>query len=151
MSDASRIIQIIKQAATETIENSKPVAVLFGTVQSIAPLTIFVDQKTILEEEEIILIDNVRDYKTQISFDNPNIENNVTIGKRPIPKNGVLTTEPDTGQENSKAAIFEGKLSFMEKVKHDVTVYNALKVGEKVLILRVQGGQRFIILNRVVI
>lgn len=150
LSDCSEIIKVIKQAGIEAVETKKPSAILFGTVQSIEPLSIFIDQKTILEADELILVRNVTDFQTEISFDDSSIKNEIQIGNRPLAPDGVLTVNPDTGAEESSPAILKGKLSFQEKIRHKITVYNSLKIGEKVIVQRMQGGQRFVILDRVV-
>ena len=32
---------------------------------------------------------------------------------------------------------------------HEITIYNALQVGERVILIRVQGGQKFVVVDRV--
>lgn len=133
MSDFSEIIKIIKTAGVDAVECQKNSAVLLGTVQSIAPLTIFIDQKTILDEDELILTRNVTDYKTQVSFDNPSVKQ-------------VYST---WDMEETRQSTFQ-KISFNEKINHDVTIYNGLKPNDKVFIMRMQGGQRFVVVDKVV-
>lgn len=36
------------------------------------------------------------------------------------------------------------------KGKQKVTIHNDLKIGEKVLLLRIQGGQKYLVLDRVI-
>jgi len=126
------LVELMKQAAIEAVEDSKPVAIEFGTVVSVSPLKINVEQKKTLTETHLILTTNVKDYKTQISFDNPSIKQ-------------VFTTWDMSETVESEPS----KLSFKEPVKHDITVYNGLKLGEKVSLIRLQGGQKYIVLDRV--
>lgn len=132
MSDYSILTRLIKTAATEAVETAKPVAVLFGTVQSVSPLSIFVDQKTILEAHEIILSERVTDYQTKLSFDNPEIKQVYTVW------------DMEEKEESSKQ-----KIAFKKKQQHDITLYQALKANDKVILLRVQGGQKFIVIDRI--
>ena len=52
-------VDVIKQAAMEAQESSKPVNILFGTVLSASPLKIQVDQKSIYTSKMLILTRNV--------------------------------------------------------------------------------------------
>ena len=54
MYDAKDLLKIIKQAATEAVAASSPVAVFTGTVAAVSPLKIKVDQKLILREKQLI-------------------------------------------------------------------------------------------------
>ena len=53
MYDAKDLLKIIKQAATEAVAASSPVAVFTGTVAAVSPLKIK-DQKLILREKQLI-------------------------------------------------------------------------------------------------
>lgn len=125
--------QIIKQAAIEAVDVSNPCAIMFGTVISTAPLKINVEQRLTLDASHLILTRNVMDYKTKISFDNPDVKQIFT------------TWNMEETVESSPS-----KITFKDKTKHDVTVYNGLTVGESVILLRVQGGQKYIVLDRLV-
>lgn len=99
------MIQIIKKAAIEAVEASNPTKLLYGTVKSISPLTIKIDQKFTIPEEFLVLTKNVRDYKVKMSV------------------NGGIEQE--------------------------YTVKNSLKAGDKVILLREQGGQKYIVIDKV--
>lgn len=126
------IVEIIKMAAVEAVDASNPVAIVFGEIVSISPLKINIEQRLILDESHLILSRNVTDYKTKISFDNPGIKQ-------------VFTTW-DMGETVESSP---SKITFKTKTKHDITVYNALKLNETVIMLQVQGGQKYIVLDRV--
>jgi len=51
----SNAVELVKQAALEAVEASKPVRVLFGKVISISPLKVQADQKSIYTEKMLIL------------------------------------------------------------------------------------------------
>lgn len=127
----NEIVRVIKQAAVDAIEAQKPCIVLFGTVTKEKPLEILVEQKMSLSEAQLTLSRNVTDFQTEISFDDPNIKQQYTTW--------------DIG-ENTESP--PQKIAFKEKTKHKTTVYNALKTGEKVILLRCAGGQRFVVLDR---
>ena len=133
MLNSSDFVKVIKKTAIEAVKNSKPTDIFYGTVQSISPLTIFIDQKLILSEKFLIIPESLTDYETEISFDDPSVKQ-------------VFTTW--NMEETSEST--PSKISFKEKIKHKITVYNSLKTGEKVILLRQQGGQKYMIVDRVV-
>lgn len=124
------MIEIMKQAAADAIQQGKPVNVLFGTVQSVSPLRITIDQKLPLEAGDLILTSLVKDRQTRISFNHPGIKN--------IVKNYSMDDIPGT----------DYKLAFQQPVQNEVTLHDGLKMGERVILLRVQGGQKYIVLDR---
>lgn len=133
MTSVPNLIEIIKQAAVEAVKASNPCAIMFGKVISTSPLKINVEQRLTLDESHLILTSNVRDYKTKISFDNPGIKN--------IVKNYTMDDIPGT----------DYKLSYQQPIQNEITVYNGLKMNESVILLQIQGGQKYIVLDRVVI
>lgn len=126
MSNYINLIKTIKQAAVEAVETQKPAAVLFGTVQSENPLSIFINQKMILEADEIILTRNVTDFETDMTVNH--FTQNTAGGF-------------DAASFESHNHAYKGRKTFL--------IHNALKSGDKVILLRVQGGQRFVVIDRV--
>lgn len=131
MSNFNKLIEIIKKAAVDAVQASKPVAFCFGKVISESPLQINVEQKITLGPAQLVLSRNVIDFQTKISFDNPEIKN--------IVRN--YTMEDVEGNDY--------KLSFEEKVENEVTIYNHLVIGDEVILSQMQGGQKYIVLDRV--
>ncbi len=86
---STNLINIIKKAAVEAVEASKPVAVLFGKVVKTSPLQINVEQRMTLTKEFL-------------------------------------------------------------KLTKTVTEDNELKVNDSVVLLRAQGGQKYIVLDKLV-
>jgi hypothetical protein len=80
------LVELIKRAAVEAVNESKPTAVLFGKVSSLAPLKINIDQKLILGETQLV----------------------------------------------------------------NTSLLNSLVVGDEVILLQFQGGQKFMVLEKVV-
>ncbi|MEA4972914.1 MAG: DUF2577 domain-containing protein [Candidatus Metalachnospira sp.] len=123
----SNLLGIIKKAAQDVIENSKPADVEYGTVMSISPLTIMVDQKRIYSEGFLVVTKNLTDFEVDVTVN--------------------WSTESTSGGS--------GYDSFSSHV-HSITgrkkiiIHNGLKVGEKVALLRLAGGQEFLVIDRVV-
>lgn len=112
-------VEVVKRAAVEAVEAGKPVNILFGTVLSASPLKIQVDQKSIYTSKMLILTRNVTDFEVDMTVNH--------------------STEDKGG--GSGAAAYEAH-------KH-AKVHNALKAGEKVLLIRVQQGKKFVVIDRV--
>ncbi|WP_083524921.1 DUF2577 domain-containing protein [Thermotalea metallivorans] len=126
------MLKLLKKAGIQAVEQTAPVAIFLGIVKSVNPLVINVEQRLDIPAEFLFLTDQVRDYKTKVSFDNPDIKN--------IVKPYDMQDIPGTNY----------KITFQDAAINEITIYNGLKVGEQVVLLRVQGGQKFIVLNRVV-
>ena len=120
MSD-SNIIQLIKRAAVEAVEAAKPCDYRIGTVISASPLKIKVSQTLELEEDFLDLSRNVTDFKTKITMDAQEVYHTEHI-------------YPSTTWIDAQ----------------EITVHNALKKGDKVLMLRKAGGQKYAVIDRVV-
>lgn len=121
------LLNIIKRAAIEAVNASKPTSIVYGKVISISPLKINVEQKMILTDAQLVLTRNVTDYKVYMTVDH--------------------TTEHTSGGSGdstfaSHNHAYKGKKLF--------TVHNGLVVGDEVIMVQMQGGQKYIVLDRVI-
>ncbi len=121
------LISIIKAAAQEAVEASKPVKVMFGEVKTVKPLMIMVDQKLPLTEEFLTLTEAVKDHEHEITVIDWATEN------------------ASGGGGDAAFAAHPHQIVGRKKI----IIHNALQVGEKVLLLAMQGGQKFIVVDRV--
>ena len=132
--DINKLVRLVKQAAVEAVRADAPMAVCYGTVLSPSPLKIQVDQKKILGEAQLILTDSVRDYNVEMST----IEG---TGK----SLGPHYTEDESGGSGYPAfAAHKHRYQGRKKWR----IHNALKKGEKVILLRCDGGQKYVVLDR---
>ena len=60
-------VELVKKAAVEAVDATKPVHLLFGEVISVFPLKIQVDQKSIYTEKMLVLTRNVTDFEVDMS------------------------------------------------------------------------------------
>ena len=127
MFDGNDLLEIIKKAAVEAVDAKKPSGLLFGKVISDSPLKVLVEQKMTLTMEQLVLCRNVTDFKVMM-----------TVKHFTEDKGGGTG---DSSYETHKHE-YKGKKEFL--------VHNKLKTGDEVLLLRQQGGQKFIIVDRVV-
>ena len=114
------MIEIIKRAAMEAMEGQKPAGIAFGTVESENPLEIRVEQKLLLRSEQLILPRSMADFELEIE----------------------LEASTESGGESGHSHAISGKKT--------IKILNALKSGESVLLMRMQGGQKYIVLDRMV-
>lgn len=127
MFDSNDLFEMIKKISTEAVDAKKPAGLLFGKVISDSPLKILVEQKMTLEKEQLVLCRNVTDFKVMM-----------TVKHFTENKGGG---SGDSAYESHRHE-YKGKKEFL--------VHNKLKTGEEVLLLRQQGGQKFIVVDRVV-
>lgn len=120
-------VEAVKRAAVEAVEAGKPVNVVFGTVISTSPLKIQADQKSIYTSKMLVLSRNVTDYDVYMTVDH-------------------LTDSRSGGSGDSSFAAHTHGYTGKKKFR----VHNALGVGEKVVLLRIQGGKKFLVLDRVI-
>ena len=129
MPDANELVDTLKRAAVEAVEAGKPVNVYFGEVVSASPLKINVEQKMILGEKQLILSRNVTDFKTKITAGNI--------------KNYYYTGDVNSGT----APVSPSHVHAVGTI--EITVHNGLAVGDGVILIRQQEGQRFIVVDRI--
>lgn len=132
--DINELVRLVKQAAVEAVRADAPMAVCYGTVLSTTPLKIQVDQKKILGTAQLILTDAVRDYNVEMST----IEG---TGKSLGPH---YTENESGGGGYAEFASHRHKYQGRKKWR----IHNALKKGEKVILLRCDGGQKYVVLDR---
>ncbi|MCI8331676.1 MAG: DUF2577 domain-containing protein [Clostridiales bacterium] len=130
MPDAIELVKTIKQAAVDAVSATKPVEICFGKVTSSFPLKILVEQKLPLGEGQLILTRNVTDFSTFIT--GGNIQSNDYTGD---------TTDGEIASDVPSHVHPVGKIQ--------ITVHNGLVVGDEVVLIRQQGGQKYIVVDRI--
>lgn len=100
------LLLMIKKAASDVIAAQKPVEILYGIVETDSPLSIRINQNTLLLDVDLVLCRNLTNYAIDL-------------------------TESELGTRTYQ-------------------VNNALKIGEKVVLFRFQGGQDYLVYDRVV-
>lgn len=125
----------IKRIAVEAVRSTDPVSIVFGTVISEAPLKISIEQRLTLDERFLILTPMVKDIEVDVTLDH--------------------FTEDHTHTHTISDTYSGGGSASSETHKHAVTgkktmtVHLGLKKDETVVLIRVQGGQKFIVLCKV--
>ena len=139
MADAAALMKLIKRTAMDAVQADKPVEVCFGKVMSEAPLQILVEQKLLLGEKQLVLTKAVTDHWVDIEVSHYTVND--------------AFMNPDHIHKTPHGYSDEGNLDTTHKHEYSgrkrIMIYNGLKVGENVLLVRFDKGQRFVVLDRV--
>ena len=126
MYNADDFVKMIKKTAVEAVDASKPTNVVFGKVISVSPLKIRINQKLILGESQLVLSRSVTNYRLSVTM---NFSTEYEKDDQNLPQN------PD-----HKHDVIGTKI---------ITVNNALKKDEEVILVQVSGGQKYIVIDRI--
>ncbi|WP_042475750.1 DUF2577 domain-containing protein [Bacillus ndiopicus] len=124
----SDIVRTLRQLVLDAVNAQKLATIVYGTVISTSPLKVQVDQKLILEQENLKLTRAVMDHEIEMTVDH-------------------LTENRSGGGGDAEFAShnheYKGRKKFL--------IHNGLVVGDKVTMIRAQGGQQYIIIDKEVI
>lgn len=115
---ANGLLETIKRAAVEAQGAGQPLQLCYGKVTSKSPLKITVENKLELTKEFLIVPEHLTDYEVKMTFD----------------------YNTNSAGEDSHSHTISGKKT--------VTVHGALEKDDKVMLLRMQGGQSYLVLCR---
>ncbi len=148
-------IDIMKEAALGAVGAAKPTQICFGTVTGVSPLEITVDNALTLPADCLILtrmvtehtIDMTVDHMTENSLDMDMTHRHSysgetdTGGEPPHTHSYLGETDNALGVNLNHTHAYKGRKTFL--------VHAGLVMGEKVLLLRVQGGQKYVVWDRI--
>lgn len=140
--DYSVLINAFKQISNGVMDSKKPFAFAIGKVMSPEPaLKIMVDQKLILSSKQLILTNSVRDYYVEMQ----------TVGETLNQTDGTEHYTEYEGRPTTVPEDYNGYDEHLHKYKGKKwwKVNLKLQAGESVLLMRTDGGQKYIVLDRV--
>lgn len=117
------LLDVIKQAGVAAVGASNPVNVLYGVVTKTNPLEVNVDQRFTLSADFLIVTEQLHRYEVEL-------------------KHSHYYEDTD----NSITTTRETEEALPEKI----VIRKGLELGDKLLLLRIQGGQKYVILDKVV-
>lgn len=129
MLDANDLVKVIRQAAVEAVRAEKPMEITHGKVLSVEPLLVEVDQKIKLGEKQLELGETLQEYEAEVELEIEEMELDLML-------------ELD-GKSIPAAASGTGK------VKGKVKTRRSLEAGMDVILLRMQGGQKYTMHDKV--
>lgn len=147
MPDATELTKAIKKAASKAVKAEKPVEVCFGKVTSISPMQILVDQKFTLGAAQLVLTRNVTDFETNITM---NWESELSLSTHTHTVN-VVGSDSDGDSINISIESKPTNLAHIHEItgRKKITVHNGLVVGDEVILIRQQGGQKYVVVDRI--
>lgn len=144
MPDCTGLVKAMKRAAVDAVNAKKPVAVYYGTVKSESPLQIDVEQKMTLSEAQLVLTKAVLDHYVDIEVNHYTVNDAFMNGKH---THAIFDTY--TGGGSCDTGNLDTTHKHQYQGRKRIMIYNGLKTGEKVLLIRFQEGQKFVVLDRV--
>lgn len=162
---SSSLGEVIKKMAVGANDANAPTSVLFGTVTSVEPLEITVEQKLKLTEEFLVLTKNVKDYTVNVTMDwntettslNANhshsteVNSDISVSSDISPNdNNQKITNNVTGEVSVSVEQKNIDLTHKHSIKgtKSIMVHNALKINDNVILIQQQGGINFVVLDK---
>ena len=118
------MLEAIKQAAAAAIEAGAPMAIMFGEVTRIDPLEVTVDQRFAIDADFLIVPENLTRYEIDLRHDQ---------------------AYADSGESGTAAKMTEPALP-----EEPIVIRKGLEAGDRLILLRMQGGQKYLIFDKVV-
>ncbi len=149
----TNIVQVLQGLIKQSMDSASLANVMFGTVISINPLQINVEQRFTITEEFLVLTKNVKDYTTTVTVNwntestNLDLTHNHTVS-------GFTTNQAENHSHNVDSlqtqnynlnTVHQHSISGTKTI----TIHNALKQNDKVVLIRAQGGQKYVVLDKV--
>ena len=132
------LVEVIKQAAINANDTAQLCDLRYGTVVSNNPLKVQVTNLFTIPESLLVVPEHLTDHSVDVTI-------NWTTE---ISGNHVHTFSSNTADGGDSIEI-GGEHHHLLAGKKTMTIHNALKVGDKVALLRKSGGQSYFILDRI--
>ena len=137
----SGILPIIKQAAVDAVDATQPVSILFGKVTSTSPLKIQVTPKLTLGEGNLVVCSSLRKFTVDFT-----VKGNTGYGNEH--RHSVSLSTSDGTVSGNTGSVDEHRHSV--SIPTTVTFDNSLKTGDSVVLLRIQGGNKYLVVDKAV-
>ena len=161
----ANLVETIQEIVKNTNKASDLTSVFYGTVTSTSPLKILVEQKLELTEEFLILTKNVKDYEVDVTIHDWNTETKVMNANHDHQMSGEISVNSNpTVNPSSVSVSINNTINNSMSVdtrnidlshnhlitgRKSITIHNALKNGDKVILIQQQGGQNFVVLDKI--
>lgn len=139
---APSLNESIKMIALNAMGSVQLTDVTFGQVTKVNPLEITVDQKNVLTESYIVLTNMVKDHTVDMTV-SMTTENDAYLNPSHTHGNG------NNGQPTTDTSDFDVTHMHDIKGRKKITLHYGLTIGEKVVLLKMQGGQRYVVIDRI--
>lgn len=139
---APPLVDSIKMIAQGVMNHAQLTDITTGVVVKVNPLEIRIDQINTLTAQYLELTNAVRDYEVDVTVSMQTVADKYLKAEH-THGNG------NNGSPTSSTSDFDTTHHHDIKGRKKITVHNGLTVGESVLLLRKQGAQKYIVLDRV--
>lgn len=143
------LLNTIKEISISSVNTTNPCNWLYGTVKTTSPLSIQISSQIILTESFLTLSNNVVDHYEDLTVSFQTEEDKFL---NPMHTHPYEDTQPN-GQPVAKITqtTTDFDTTHKHEIKHKIKVFKhlGLKVGEKVVLLKMAGGKQFYVIDRV--
>ncbi|MED4953424.1 DUF2577 domain-containing protein [Paenibacillus sp. FSL R5-0527] len=151
------LLGTLKKAATDAVHAGNPVAVLFGEISKVNPLEVIVDQRFTLTADFLYVTERLTRYEIDLKH-NHTFDGGVTRDALPE-KIDLQHNHTFDGGMTGDALLdkldlkhnhaYNGGMTG-DALPEKIVIREGLQAGDAVLLLRVQGGQKYVVWDRVV-
>ena len=151
---ASGLVDAIKRTSMEAVYNAQMCDLRYGTVVSVEPLKVQVTNQFTIPSSLLVVPQHLTDYELDITID----WNTIAVSDHQHEFNGTTESASGGSGDSSFASHeheFSGTVEADGEHRHRISgrktmlVHGALQIGDKVALLRKQGGQSYYILDRI--
>jgi len=135
------LLELIKTTAMAAFHASNPVNIVFGKVIEAKPLKIELHSKLILTDEFLFVAEHLTRHERVVSIQFQYPKN---YTKRQIGDEGKQASSKRKSQGEARAIPYE----HYEMKYAKIVFEDGLKIGDKVVLHRVQGGQKYFVSDR---
>lgn len=132
------LINIMKRASMDAVDNAQMCDLRYGTVISATPLKVQIDNLLTIPSPALVVPEHLTNYEVSVTTNWDTEDHTYSHTHNLINGDGNIEVQQHTNTHNH---TIRGKKS--------MTIHNALKKGDKVVLIRKQGGQSYFILDRI--
>ena len=132
---ATGMIDIMKRASMDAVDNAQLCDLRFGTVTSTSPLKVQITNQFTLPADLLIVPQHLTTHTVSVGVNWETSED--------------THSHAATDSEGGGCSVHDDTHSHNVSGTKKMTIYNSLKTGDKVALLRKTGGQAYYILDRI--
>lgn len=143
------LVESMKRAALDAVRSANPTAILFGEVVGVNPLQISVEQRMVLDESFLVIPQRMTDHDMSVSVQ---WHTGSALGthQHAIHQQATESSGDPAHVHQINGTTVSANLNHGHTIEGIKTmrVHAGLRMGEKVLLIRQEGGQKYIVLDR---
>lgn len=129
------LVDLIKRASLDAVENNQMCDLRYGTVISTSPLKVQLTNQFTIPQSLLVVPEKLTDYTIDVSMDWETTSYSHTHSISDTYTGGG-SASTDTHNHSTVG-------------RKSILIHNALKVGDKVALIRKTGGQSYFIIDRI--